>query len=256
MPRINWMEERIEKLLKEGRGSGTQAEYKPWLKVSEVPSKGLSTRIKGWKTKRVHHLLSNIETDVFYILEWSNEVIDIREQYPLPRPETINIAEELGISHPKYPRTDIYTVMTTDFLITVEEEDQYKYKAITVKPSVELEKKRNIEKLEIERSYWDSKGVDWLILTELDISKTFSQNMAWIHSHFRQQTILDDKKANILAQALNKEILKQNSMGRSNPEILTEFDKGYNLPEGTAITLLRHSLAKGICRVDMFERII
>ncbi|HEV7736265.1 MAG TPA: hypothetical protein VGO47_02690, partial [Chlamydiales bacterium] len=71
----------IKRRIKEGRGIGRLANYKPWLHIQDVPSLGLSSRIKGWKTQRVHHFLSGLELLYFYILEWSRNVVDIREQY-------------------------------------------------------------------------------------------------------------------------------------------------------------------------------
>lgn len=44
-----------------GRGKSTGASYLPWLRVQDVPSKGLSTRVEGWKTGRIHHFLSCLE---------------------------------------------------------------------------------------------------------------------------------------------------------------------------------------------------
>jgi len=43
-----------------GRGKGTGASYLPWLRVQDVPSKGLSTRVEGWKTGRIHHFLIDV----------------------------------------------------------------------------------------------------------------------------------------------------------------------------------------------------
>ena len=43
----------IARRLKEGRGQGSEKSYKPWLTVRDVPSRGLSVRIKGRKTGRV-----------------------------------------------------------------------------------------------------------------------------------------------------------------------------------------------------------
>jgi hypothetical protein len=62
-----------------GRGKGTGARYLPWLRVQDVPSKGLSTRVEGWKTGRIHHFLSTLELIYYYIVEWSSIVTDIRE---------------------------------------------------------------------------------------------------------------------------------------------------------------------------------
>lgn len=87
------------------------------MHIQDIASTGLASRIKGWKTGRVHHLLSKLETEYFYVLEWSNIVSDIREQYPLlPITETLEIAEQLGILHPTDPRTKESIVMTAQQL--------------------------------------------------------------------------------------------------------------------------------------------
>ena len=106
--------------IKNSRGQGRGSDYLPWLTVRDVPSIGLSFRVKGWKSHRIHHLLSQLELNYFYTLEWSLIVTDIREQYPLlPLSETWQIASLKGISHPTSPKTNQPVVMTTDFLITI-----------------------------------------------------------------------------------------------------------------------------------------
>jgi hypothetical protein len=66
-------ESTIDKRLKEGRGSGKSASYMPWLTDRDVLLRGLSLRRKSWKTGRVHHVLSKLERQYFYMLEWSLE---------------------------------------------------------------------------------------------------------------------------------------------------------------------------------------
>jgi hypothetical protein len=148
----------IDKRISDGRGQGRGSDYKPWLLVQDVPSQGLATRIKGWKTKRVHHLLSNLELSYFYILEWSPVVFDIREQYPLlPLEETLAIAEQCGIRHPTDPKTQEPVVMTTDFFITVPRSMEVIEQARTLKTAKDLQSERKLEKLEIERRYWHNR---------------------------------------------------------------------------------------------------
>ncbi len=36
----------IEQWIKQGRGTGIGVDYKPWLKIQDVSSKGRSTRLK------------------------------------------------------------------------------------------------------------------------------------------------------------------------------------------------------------------
>ena len=76
-------EKKIIKYINEGRGQGLGKDYIPWIKIQHFPSNGRVSRIKSWKTGRVHHFLSDLETKYFYYLEWQDDVIDIREQFPL-----------------------------------------------------------------------------------------------------------------------------------------------------------------------------
>jgi TnsA endonuclease N terminal len=92
----------IDKRNSEGRGQGRGSDYKPGLRIQDVPSQGLVTRVNGWKTNREHHLFSKLELHYFYILDWSSIVSDIREQFPLDLDETLAIAKQLGISHPNH----------------------------------------------------------------------------------------------------------------------------------------------------------
>ena len=96
----------IQRKIKEGRGQGHFSEYKPWLTVHDVPSIGIVTRILGWKSGRLHHYLSeHFELAHHYQMEWSEQVIDIREQFPLlPLDKTLYIAQKLGIKHPTDPK--------------------------------------------------------------------------------------------------------------------------------------------------------
>src|SRR5699024_9172047 len=104
-----------------GRGTGSGAGYQPWLKIQDVYSLCRSTRLKGIKTGRQHEILYDLERNYFYLTEFNDVVLDIREQFHLvPQEETIEIAEELGIKHPADPKTGYRIVMTTDFLLTVD----------------------------------------------------------------------------------------------------------------------------------------
>lgn len=69
---------------------------------------------------RTHHLLSDLEFWYLLLLEFSEQVVDIREQFPLfPTPAAQEIAANLGISYPRYPSRTVPFVMTTDFVVTL-----------------------------------------------------------------------------------------------------------------------------------------
>ncbi|WP_241419497.1 TnsA endonuclease N-terminal domain-containing protein [Acidiphilium multivorum] len=142
-------EGKIARLQKEGRGLGRGAEYKPWLMIYDLPSKGRSHRVFGTKTRRIHHFLSDIECRLFLHLDWCDEVADIREQFPLDRLVTRQIATSMGVRHPTDTANKTPLVMTTDFLVDVLQEGKLRQEACAVKPSADLKKRRVLEKLEI-----------------------------------------------------------------------------------------------------------
>ncbi len=63
-----------EKWLKEGRGQGELADYKPWIKISDISSSGRSHRVFGYKIRRTHHLMSDLELAIFLFFEWESRL--------------------------------------------------------------------------------------------------------------------------------------------------------------------------------------
>lgn len=92
----------IDQRVKEGRGQGQGPDYKPFIYTRDVSSLGRSHRLPGSKTKRLHHLLSDLELAIFLTLDRSLRVTDIREQFPMRVEDTVRIAEELGLPHGKF----------------------------------------------------------------------------------------------------------------------------------------------------------
>jgi hypothetical protein len=114
--KYGWTEKKIERFIKDGRGTGRGKDYTPWLTTQDVPSRGRSHRVALPKTGRQHHFLSDNEFYAFLDMAFDADVTDIREQYPLDRKETIAIAAAKKIKHPADKGTPI--VMTTDFVET------------------------------------------------------------------------------------------------------------------------------------------
>lgn len=244
----------ISKRIDSGRGQGKGSSYKPWLLIQDVPSIGLATRIKGWKTSRVHHFLSNLELNYFYVLEWSSIVTDIREQYPLlPREETLAIASNCGIRHPQEPKTQIPIVMTCDFFITIAGNIQEKEVVRTVKSGKDLQSKRTREKLEIERLYWSQRGIDWGIVTDQEIPLILAKNVEWLHP-FKNLGDLE------LSQNLIDRIAKFLVKGLANSQTplvkITNFcDDQLGLLPGTSLSVVRYLIANRLWLVDMNQPI-
>lgn len=173
-----------ERWLAQGRGRGEKETYKPWVRIGDFASRGVSTAMPGIKTKRVHELLSGIETRAFLVAEFNKTVIDIREQFPLfPLDHVVALAKQADITYP-IVNGEPYT-LTTDLLLTRCVADVVSYLAIAVKPTSELRKKAVVDKLELERLWWKSLGIEWILCTEKDLSQSVEDNLTWVSQQFR-----------------------------------------------------------------------
>lgn len=184
-------ETRLALFEQEGRGKGVRADYKPWLTVQDVPSAGRCTRLQGIHTGRIHHLLSDIERSLFYWLDWQDSVFDIREQFPLDRSVTAQIAQDCNIPHPRFPGVVTPMIMTTDFVVDAMVDGRLVQTAYAVKSGDDLNHPRTLEKLEIERLYWEGKGVGWGIVTPSILPMQFIRNIEWVHSFYRLDGLVE-----------------------------------------------------------------
>ncbi|SCC93382.1 Transposon Tn7 transposition protein TnsA [Thiomonas sp. X19] len=249
--RYGFDEDKIARFLKEGRGQGRGKDYRPWLNVQDVSSRGRSSRIHSRKTGREHHLLSDMETALFLLLDWSDAVTDIREQFPLDRDETRRIAADMGVRHPidTQSRTDI--VMTTDFMINLGAGNTSALVARSVKPASELDEDRTLEKQEIERRYWQIKGVDWGLVTDLDLPAQRIKNLRWLHEMQSLQLMTapqpsywDERCGNFLA------CLPQ-ATGMSIKQFFRLLESTQGFAIGEALTVLRHLAANKRITIDL-----
>lgn len=245
---------KIEELIEKGWGQGEGLTYHPWLEIQGVPSKGVRTREKGWKTGRVHHVMSRNELMYLYLLEWSPIVIDIREQYPLlPQERTLEIAEELGIEHPKVPNSHENIVMTTDFMLTINRGNGRELWARTVKPVVNLGK-RELEKFRIEQKYYQEQGIDWEVVTDQVLPLTLARNVDSLHDDYylEKHEGLDQKTLDIVAPRI-LEAYRDSSLSLSNEAL--KLDKDFGFKVGTCLFITKHLLARKIWLTDMDKEI-
>ncbi|WP_146550785.1 TnsA endonuclease N-terminal domain-containing protein [Rummeliibacillus suwonensis] len=247
-----------EKKLKDGHGQGVGIDYKPWLVIQDVSSLGRSTRLKGIKIPRQYEFLSDLERNYFYLLEYSDVVVDIREQFPLlPAEETIIIAGELGIKHPVHPQTKEPIVMTTDFLVTKLVNGQPVHIARTLKYKDDLMDKRVIEKFEIEREYWERKGIDWGIVTELEIPKEMALNISFVHAYadLKNNVFFSDFSEDdvdmfsvyLITQLLSEELTVR--------EAAIQVEEVFALPTGSGLTLFKHLIITKVIEVNLMKKL-
>lgn len=254
MPRKKGGPDRSSSGGSEGICQARGADYRPFLSVRDVPSRGRSSRIKSWTNGRVCHFLSRLELYCFYLYEWDLSITDIREQYPLPLSETLEIAEEFKIKHPRNPRSRDFVVMTTDFVITKKQAIGITDYACAVKPSQDLLSTRTQEKLEIEYHYWTTRGIHWSIATEREIPEAFAKNVEWLHPYFSAESLLPHTETEIrqIAPFLTQMVLQHDI---SLSKISAICDERLGLSLGTSLSIARYLIANREWRVDMRTRI-
>jgi hypothetical protein len=240
--------------LKRGCGSGTGCDYKPWLGPRDGGRKGNVHRVLGWKTGRVHVLFGGIELGFFYLAEWSDEVVDIREQYPLDRSGTLAIAADIGIRHPTVVGTRFSYTMSTDFLLTVMSPVGERYIAVDCKRECDLDDLRVREKLEIHRRYWALRDIPWNLVVEKDLPPDLIRNLAFLHPRRSLGGIpLSGRDPECLLAALGGR-LREQPEGTPNL-ICREFDRDHGLPEGFGLALVRYALATKRWGTDLTRRL-
>jgi len=237
----------FQRALKNKYGIGEGQDYKPWLRVQDVPSKGNSAKIQGIKIDREHHTLSEGESAYFYLAEFRDNVVDIREQFPLlPIDLSIKIANFLGVSHPTIPKSKVLNVMTTDFLLTCyNKEKGIWYEAISVKSNKkDLTSKRTAEKLEVERIWWQLLGVPFRVYVNLPVYDVQSKNIQWFSAPLRHGETFSD--------SLIFSALKLLHIGPMIVEqVCSDFSLKFDLEGAQALSLLKTLFAKKIVEVNL-----
>ncbi len=237
--------EAYERAIKNGMGLGDKGYYKPWIRVQDVNSRGTSAKIHGIKANRTHHLLSQLEKTFFHLAEFSSSVVDIREQFPLlPLKHSCRIAECLGIKHPIVPGTKTPNVLTTDFLITKCNSHKNEYIAVSVKPKSELIKPRVLEKLEIEKVWWELLGVPFYIFTSNDKAKTQAKFIAWLTSSIRHNDQVDSELIGLSIELLDIGLVPLK-------EIINIFEHSFSIKEDKALILFKYLVFNRIIEIDL-----
>jgi hypothetical protein len=242
--------------LREKRGQGYGVNYKPWILPHELPSDGRTHKILGWKHNRVHYLLSDGELWAFLILQMEDNVLDIREQFPLlPIEKTLKIADQINIVHPPKCRSDRNkkTVITSDFNLLIKKDDGIKEIVRTLKTENDYHKKRTQEKFLIEKEYWKQNGIDWGVILHNEENKVIGENIYSIY----QDYFWNDK------MKLNKEEMKwliykfKEKIIECNMDVMkttSDFEKYMKWEEGEGLSFFKCLIAHKEVKVDFKKK--
>lgn len=233
-------ETKLRQLFNEGRGSGHGPDYRSFITVFDLSSIGQSRRVPSIKVGRTLHLLSGLEYRVFLLLERSKEVVDIREQYPLDRDQTLEVARRLGLKHPVYPHSEVPVVMTVDFLVDFIRDGKRSVEAFAVKTSAELQSKRSVAKLEIARTTLQDMGIPHHLILDTKLPNRAVENIEWIYSARACDDETTENGEIVEAHLDDFEQQLRDADGLTIARTMCEsFDAARSLEAGTSIRLLK-----------------
>ncbi|MBF38323.1 TnsA endonuclease N-terminal domain-containing protein [Idiomarina sp. UBA4520] len=239
----------FSRALRNKYGLGNGSDYKPWLRVQDVRSYGNSGKIYGLKTQREHHILSENESCFFYLAEFNDSVIDIREQFPLlPLDLSVRISKVLGVAHPTVPKTKSLSVMTTDFVLSCSDGERVWYEAISVKPREELKSMRSAQKLEIERHWWQLLGVPFHVFVKNEKNHIISQNIQWITSAVRRGETVE-------ASALELALSNLSPQKYFLKELCKEMSRHANTSPENFLNIIKYLLSFKLITADLTKPI-
>jgi len=238
----------VEGWIRSGFGQGDGPTYKPFMFVRDIPSPGLSNTVKSLLTGRIHHYVTRQEYKVHLLAEYSPSIINIRERFALlPWDETQAIARKLGFRHPTYPGTTTPIVLTTDLLLTKKHSDGMEQIAVSAAFTKHLNA-RTLEKLLIERLYWNRRGISWLLVTEKNMPELRAANL-----QFFELARNDDRarKSEISPALFSKRFEENHSQDLCFSEILEKTCRDLGIDVQTGHSLLGIAVWRRMSHIDI-----
>lgn len=178
----------------QGRGQGLGADYKPDIYTPEIDSKGTASNFVDWKTGRAMQLPSQIELAIYLQGRWRDDVVDIREQFPLNDDLIDELVDEINarIQDDNYAPIKHFDHskghLTTDLLLTLADGSM---EAISVKYDKHHLSQRQIERQFVEKQYWTHQGVPFHLLDKSDVNPILVQNIRLVTEYYNKDRVFD-----------------------------------------------------------------
>ncbi|RYV01886.1 transposase [Shewanella sp. OPT22] len=244
--------------------------YMPWNTIRQSHTFGQGQEITSRLSDRTYHLYSRGERQLFVLLEAMPYVTDIKEQYPLPINETLELASELSIKHPgAYKERQNHDgvipakTMTSDLIVTFnlptgeEKIVVYSFKyanALNYKANPRTAK-RTWDKLKLERTFWEQQGFKWVLMTEQCYSSTYIYNLEYLRECFEHPELLDisDDFYQLFIQTFCQ--FKKDYATLTLKQILAKVSDELDIPIYQAQALFQKSAYYKELKVDLYQKI-
>jgi len=131
--------------------------------------------------------------------------------------------------------------MTVDFLLTVCEQGKTTCVALNAKVDEEAEDARSIEKLEIQRTYFEKFELQHHLVYRSRIPKGVVNNLHWIRNAQLEDGELEDQPGlfESLKTAMSRELSRLPDASTSLADYCNQFDAQHGLRPGTGLRVAR-----------------
>ena len=238
----------VRSRLKRGLGRVKDGEYRSFIPRRAARTRGERTEESAFGSERQLSLMSRGERRVALMLWWDEEVLDVREGYPLlPVDETVEIAEELQVRFPM-GRNRQPLVRTFDFLVR---HARLGVVAFSRKDRNDLDAPRLLQLLEIERRFAQRRGWHWAALTEDDVPETMAANLQILNEHWLLSGVhANASKVTADATWLMSRLQRR---GRGLLDTCRDFDASFDHEPGTGLSIAWHQLAHKCWNANLDE---
>jgi hypothetical protein len=172
--------------IRQGRGIGQGLGYMRWLRIRDVPSRGTSSSVLGIRMQRPYHMLSELETTYFFLMERKASVIDIREQWPIFHIDrTLELCAEQSVRHNfrgAYPEP-----FTIDFLVTEEIDGKISHRAASIKTPEDAANPDIRRRLSVEHAWCQERGIPWALIDTSSFDKKLLDVLRFMRGWFRNR---------------------------------------------------------------------
>jgi hypothetical protein len=221
--------------IRRGKGVRKGLEYRPWLRVRDVPSRGTSAQIGGILVQRSYQLLSGLETTYFFLVERQKSTVDIQECWPIfDIDRTVELCATLGVRH-QY--RGIYPApFTIDFLITESVDGQLKYRAASIKTPEDAADPEVRRRLEVEHRWCSERGIPWTLIDTSQFDKVLHSNLLFMRTWFRHHYIPDAKSEARFLQSFRMAYVRNVPLAA----LIKETAKTLRIPDTLATDTFRY----------------
>lgn len=150
-------------------------EYRSSIKASRAKSVGTTSEFVDYKTGRMVTCLSQGEMKFWHILRWNDDVLDIKEQYPLDDNLVDKIYIQLFGENSINPEVESDKHLTTDFFVTLRNGEKRAYQ---IKPNENsIKNPHDMKRLQVEKLYFKSLNIPWKLIFTDDINLVYFDNI-------------------------------------------------------------------------------